>query len=37
MVDRDDDLKLGLKSSAILFGRYDKRIIGALQLSALLL
>ncbi len=23
MVDRDDDLKLGLKSSAILFGRYD--------------
>ena len=29
MVDRDDDLKLGLKSSAILFGRHDKRIIGA--------
>lgn len=23
MVDRDDDIKLGLKSSAILFGRYD--------------
>ncbi len=23
MVDRDDDVKLGLKSSAILFGRYD--------------
>ncbi|MBF8301042.1 MAG: ubiA, partial [Acidobacteria bacterium] len=23
MVDRDDDLKLGLKSSAILLGRYD--------------
>ncbi len=37
MVDRDDDLKIGLKSSAILFGRYDKRIIGALQLSTLLL
>ena len=37
MVDRDDDLKLGLKSSAILFGRHDKRIIGVLQLSALLL
>ena len=37
MVDRDDDLKLGLKSSAILFGRHDKRIIGALQLSTLLL
>ncbi|MGL5554405.1 MAG: UbiA family prenyltransferase, partial [Aeromonas veronii] len=37
MVDRDDDLKIGLKSSAILFGRYDKQIIGALQLSTLLL
>jgi 4-hydroxybenzoate polyprenyltransferase len=23
MVDRDDDIKLGLKSSAILFGRHD--------------
>jgi 4-hydroxybenzoate polyprenyltransferase len=23
MIDRDDDIKLGLKSSAILFGRYD--------------
>ena len=37
MVDRDDDLKLGLKSSAILFGRHDKRIIGALQLATLLI
>ncbi|QNF24577.1 4-hydroxybenzoate octaprenyltransferase [Aeromonas hydrophila] len=37
MVDRDDDLKLGLKSSAILFGRHDKRIIGALQLLTLLI
>nr|WP_307772807.1 4-hydroxybenzoate octaprenyltransferase [Aeromonas hydrophila] len=37
MVDRDDDLKLGLKSSAILFGRQDKRIIGALQLLTLLI
>ena len=33
----DDDLKLGLKSSAILFGRHDKRIIGALQLATLLI
>lgn len=33
MVDRDDDLKLGLKSSAILFGDLDKIIIGILQLS----
>ncbi|MBL0673264.1 4-hydroxybenzoate octaprenyltransferase [Aeromonas hydrophila] len=37
MVDRDDDLKLGLRSSAILFGRHDKRIIGALQLLTLLI
>ncbi len=33
MVDRDDDLKLGLKSSAILFGDLDKLIIGVLQIS----
>ncbi|ENU1228704.1 MULTISPECIES: 4-hydroxybenzoate octaprenyltransferase [Providencia] len=31
MVDRDDDLKIGVKSTAILFGQYDKLIIGALQ------
>jgi 4-hydroxybenzoate polyprenyl transferase, proteobacterial len=31
MVDRDDDLKIGIKSTAILFGRYDKLIIGGLQ------
>jgi len=37
MVDRDDDLKVGIKSTAILFGRHDKLIIGALQLSSLLL
>ena len=35
MVDRDDDLKLGLKSSAILFGDLDKFMIGLLQLSFL--
>ena len=28
MVDRDDDLRLGVKSSAITFGRYDVFIIG---------
>ena len=33
MVDRDDDLKIGLKSSAILFGDLDKFIIGILQLG----
>ncbi|MBN3575410.1 4-hydroxybenzoate octaprenyltransferase [Vibrio neptunius] len=32
MVDRDDDLKIGIKSTAILFGCYDKMIIGVLQL-----
>lgn len=31
MVDRDDDIKLGLKSTAILFGDMDKLIIGVLQ------
>ena len=35
MVDRDDDLKIGVKSTAILFGRYDKLIIGLLQLATL--
>ena len=35
MVDRDDDLKVGIKSTAILFGRYDRHIIGAFQLAAL--
>lgn len=35
MVDRDDDLKIGVKSTAILFGRYDRQIIGALQLAML--
>ncbi|MDL5029412.1 4-hydroxybenzoate octaprenyltransferase [Vibrio gigantis] len=35
MVDRDDDLKIGIKSTAILFGRFDKLIIGSLQLVTL--
>jgi len=35
MVDRDDDLKIGIKSTAILFGRYDRLIIGILQLAML--
>lgn len=37
MVDRDDDLKVGVKSSAILFGRYDKISIGVLQVTTLIL
>lgn len=31
MVDRDDDLKIGVKSTAILWGRYDRAIIGLCQ------
>ncbi|MCL1121379.1 4-hydroxybenzoate octaprenyltransferase [Shewanella bicestrii] len=36
MVDRDDDLKVGIKSTAILFGQYDRQIIGLFQFAALL-
>lgn len=32
MVDRDDDLKVGVKSTAILFGKYDIAIIIVLQI-----
>lgn len=35
MVDRDDDLQIGVKSTAILFGEHDKRIVGLLQLIVL--
>ncbi|GGK61800.1 4-hydroxybenzoate octaprenyltransferase [Amphritea balenae] len=35
MVDRDDDLKIGVKSTAVLFGDMDKVIIGILQLLTL--
>lgn len=35
MVDRDDDLVVGVKSTAILFGRHDRLVIGLLQLAAL--
>ncbi len=37
MADRDDDLKIGVKSTAILFGRYDVIIIAILQTLFLLL
>jgi 4-hydroxybenzoate polyprenyltransferase len=37
MVDREDDLKVGIKSTAILFGRYDLLIIALLQLFTLIL
>ncbi len=36
MVDRDDDLKIGIKSTAILFGNADKLVIALLQLLVLL-
>lgn len=36
MVDRDDDLELGLKSTAILFGRYDVLIVMVCQAVVLL-
>ncbi len=36
MVDRDDDLKIGVRSTAILFGDSDRHIIAVLQLMTLL-
>lgn len=35
MVDREDDLKIGVKSTAILFGDADRLIVGVLQLAVL--
>lgn len=35
MVDREDDLKIGVKSTAILFGDADRLIVGLLQLAVL--
>ena len=35
MVDREDDLKLGIRSTAILFAESDRAIIGGLQLLML--
>lgn len=37
MADRDDDVKIGVKSTAILFGRHDRLMIGLLHASSLLL
>jgi len=36
MVDREDDIKIGVKSTAILFGESDRVIIGVLQFTMLL-
>ena len=35
--DKKDDLKIGIKSTAILFGRYTNKIIGLFQIVMLLL
>lgn len=35
MVDRDDDVKIGIKSSAVLFAQYDKLMVFLLQLITL--
>jgi len=37
MVDRDDDVKVGIKSTAILFGDADRAIIGVLQAMVVLI
>ena len=37
MVDKKDDLKIGVKSTAILFGEKDREIIGMLQFIVLVL
>jgi len=37
MVDIEDDLKIGIKSTAIFFGKYDNAIIGILHLLTLII
>ena len=37
MVDREDDIRIGVKSTAILFGRHDRLVIGLLQAAMLVL
>lgn len=37
MSDRPDDLRIGVRSSAILFGRYDRMIVSLLYLLTLLI
>lgn len=36
MADREEDLKIGVKSTAVLFAKFDKLIIGLLQVCLLL-
>lgn len=35
MVDREDDARIGVKSTAILFGSYDRLMVGACHVAAL--
>jgi 4-hydroxybenzoate polyprenyltransferase len=35
MADREEDIKIGVKSTAVLFAKYDKLIIGLLQICLL--
>lgn len=35
MVDRDDDLRIGVKSTAVLFGRFDRPAVATCHLGAL--
>jgi 4-hydroxybenzoate polyprenyltransferase len=37
MVDRNDDVLIGVKSTAILFGRYDRLMVGIMQVLTLAL
>lgn len=37
MVDRDDDLRIGVKSTAILFAQYDNKVIALFQFITLIL
>ncbi len=36
MVDRDDDIKIGVRSTAILFGQYDRIAVAILQIALLI-
>jgi 4-hydroxybenzoate polyprenyltransferase len=36
MTDREDDLKIGVKSTAVLFGQYDRLILGGMQIAVLI-
>lgn len=37
MVDREDDMRIGIKSTAILFGQWDRKILAGLQIVFIVL